>query len=91
MIFFTKVMEPYREQLTAELKKRFQQLHILGAFSVLGPQAAKSPDQDVPVSHLKTLAAKFHLMDEDALLEEWPSFKEHLLTGVLKVRDILHS
>ena len=89
MIFFNKVMEPYLDHLTTEVNGRFKHLHILGAFSVLGPQAAKNPDQDV--SHLKTLAAKFPLIDEETLLEEWPSFKEHLLTGVLKVRDIFHS
>ncbi|KAM3838264.1 zinc finger protein 862-like [Diretmus argenteus] len=82
--FCTQVMEPYLEHLTDQLNERFHQLHILGAFSVLGPQAARNPDQDVPVSHLKTLAAKFLPMDEERLLEEWPSFKEHLLTGVLK-------
>lgn len=84
-------MEPYLQHLIDRLHERFHQLHILGAFSVLGPQAARDPDQDVPVSHLKTLAAKFPPMDEEALLQEWPSFKEHLLTGVLKVRAILHS
>lgn len=85
------MIEPYLEHLTDQQNERFHQLHIIGAFSVLGPQAARNPDQGVPVSHLKTLAAKFLPMVEEALLEEWPSFKEHLLTGVVKVRDILHS
>ncbi|KAG7276367.1 hypothetical protein CRUP_014399 [Coryphaenoides rupestris] len=35
--------------------------------SVLCPQAARNPDQDVPVSHLKTLAAKFPPMDKNQL------------------------
>ncbi|XP_035284516.1 uncharacterized protein LOC118233206 [Anguilla anguilla] len=82
--FCTQVIQPYLEKLTDQQNERFHQLHTMGAFSVLGPQAARNPDQDVPVSHLKTLAAKFPPMVEEALLEEWPSFKEHLLTGVVK-------
>ena len=84
-------MEPYLLQLVEQLNGRFQELHILGAFSVLSPQAARKLDQDVPVSQLKTLAKKFHPMDEQTLLEEWSSFREHLTTGILKVKDFFKS
>ena len=58
---------------------------------VLHLLAARKLDQDVPVSQLKTLAKKFHPMDEQTLLEEWSSFREHLTTGMLKVKDFFKS
>ena len=49
---------------------------------VLHLLAARKLDQDVPVSQLKTLAKKFHPMDEQTLLEEW---------SMLKVKDFFKS
>lgn len=78
-------MDPYLDSLQDHLKGRFQQLSILGAFSVLGPQAARAADDEFNVRNLRTLAGRFPTVEEGALLQEWPSFKQHMLTGALKV------
>ncbi len=51
-----------------------------------GSQAAKEDDAINP-GHLRTLSTKFLQKPENpALLQEWPSCKQHLLTGAFKVK-----
>lgn len=79
-------MEPYLDGLQDSLDRRFQHLDILEAFQVLGPQAA-TEDDAVNTAHLRTLSTKFLQQTENpALLQEWTSYKQHLLVGVFKVK-----
>lgn len=79
-------MEPYLDGLQDSLDRRFQHLDILEAFQVLGPQAA-TEDDAVNTAHLWTLSTKFLQQPENpALLQEWTSYKQHLLVGVFKVK-----
>lgn len=79
-------MEPYLDGLQDSLDHRFQHLDILEAFQVLGPQAA-TEDDAVNTAHLRTLSTKFLQQPENpALLQEWTSYKQHLLVGAFKVK-----
>ncbi|KAK7880350.1 hypothetical protein WMY93_033006 [Mugilogobius chulae] len=88
--FRSQVMEPYLDGLQASLDRRFQHLDVLGAFQVLSPQAATEGDA-VSIGHLQILSNKF-LQDPDnpALLQEWASYKQHLLMGAFKDMDQLN-
>ncbi|KAK0137344.1 Zinc finger protein 862 [Merluccius polli] len=81
--FERQVIQPYITGLETELKRRFQELDILGAFHVLRPQSAALPD-NVSIEQLQTLAKKFCPDQEKVLLPEWFSFKNHILTGSLQ-------
>ncbi|KAJ8356546.1 hypothetical protein SKAU_G00193400 [Synaphobranchus kaupii] len=74
------VASPYISGLIHHLESRFQNLNIIGAFSVLGPQAAALGD-DQNNSHLQTLAKRFLPGKETLILQDWQSFKEHMLGG----------
>lgn len=78
-------MDPYLDGLKSHLEGRFHDLDVLAAFSVLGPQAARSPNNEAAL-HLKTLAEKFPSVDGSTVVEEWTSFKQHVVTGTLQVR-----
>lgn len=83
---FYQVMNPYLDRLKSHLEGRFRDLDVLAAFSVLGPQAARSPSNEAALVHLKTLAKKFPSVDGSTVVEEWTSFKQHVVTGALQVR-----
>ncbi|KAK5866641.1 hypothetical protein PBY51_020816 [Eleginops maclovinus] len=60
---------------------------IIGAFHVLGPKALKEDDA-VVTEDLKKLSKKFlQQQPETTLLQEWSSYKQHLLTGAFKDMD----
>ncbi|CAL8397080.1 unnamed protein product [Gadus morhua 'NCC'] len=75
------VIQPYITGLETELKRRFQELDILGAFHVLRPQSAALPD-NMSIAQLHTLVKKFCPDQEKVLLQEWFSFKNHIITGM---------
>ncbi|KAJ8351946.1 hypothetical protein SKAU_G00234220 [Synaphobranchus kaupii] len=79
-----QVMDPYLDGLKSHLEGRFHDLDVLAAFSVLGPQAARSPNNEAALVHLKTLAEKFPSVDGSTVVEEWTSFKQHVVTGTLQ-------
>ncbi|KAM9354951.1 uncharacterized protein KZ484_013126 [Pholidichthys leucotaenia] len=81
-----KIMDPYISGLVESLVRWFQHLGILAVFSVLGPQALKA-NEDVNVTKLKTLVKQFLQEQEDYVLQEWASFKYHLLIGAFKEMD----
>ncbi|KAK5871515.1 hypothetical protein PBY51_004394 [Eleginops maclovinus] len=83
--FRTQVMEPYLDGLLDSLDRRLQNLGIIRAFHVLGPKALKEDDA-VVTEDLKKLSKKF-LQPETTLLQEWSSYKQHLLTGAFKDMD----
>ncbi|CAL8341754.1 unnamed protein product [Gadus morhua 'NCC'] len=58
MLLKQQVIQPYITGLETELKRRFQELDILGAFHVLRPQSAALPD-NMSIAQLQTLAKKF--------------------------------
>ena len=70
------------------MKRRFQELDVLGAFHVLRPQSAARPD-NMSIAELQTLAKQFCPDQEKVLLQEWFSFKNHLITGSLQVSENL--
>ena len=78
-------MEPYLDGLQDSLDRRFQHLDILEAFQVLGPQAA-TEDDAVNTRHLQTLSTKFLQHPENPVLQEWTSYKQHLLVEAFKVK-----
>ncbi|KAK0151076.1 hypothetical protein N1851_007767 [Merluccius polli] len=86
--FRTQVMGPYLDGRQDSLDRRFQNLDIMGAFHVLGPQAAKEDDA-INIRNLKILSTKFLQQPENPVLQEWQSYKEHLLTGAFLDMDQL--
>ena len=82
-----KVIHPYITGLETNLEKRFHNLDILGAFHVLGPQSAAT-DDTMNISHLQTLSKKFCPEHEREVIQEWLSFKNHVLTGIFKVSEL---
>ncbi|XP_076592637.1 uncharacterized protein LOC143324214 [Chaetodon auriga] len=84
--FVGQVASPYISGLIGHLETRFQNLDVIAAFSVLGPQGAALGDEE-NISNLQTLARKF-LHDEETLVtQEWRSFKEHLHGGAFKDKN----
>ncbi|KAK0134769.1 Zinc finger protein 862 [Merluccius polli] len=79
--FQQQVIQPYITGLETELERRFQEMDILGAFHFLRPQSAALPDYTMEVSQLQILAKRFCPDQEKVLLQEWFSFKNHVLTG----------
>lgn len=73
-----QVASPYISGLIGHLETRFQNLDVIAAFSVLGPQGAALGDEE-NISHLQILARKFLHGEETLVNQEWRSFKEHLL------------
>ena len=63
-------------------------MDILGAFHFLRPQSAALPDYTMEVSQLQILAKRFCPDQEKVLLQEWFSFKNHVLTGPFQVREL---
>ncbi|KAK5871817.1 hypothetical protein PBY51_012563 [Eleginops maclovinus] len=85
--FRTQVMEPHLDGPLDSLDRRFQNLGIIGAFHVLGSKALKEDDA-VVTEDLKKLSKKFlQQQPETTLLQEWSSYKQHLLTGAFKDMD----
>ncbi|XP_054483270.1 uncharacterized protein LOC129116382 [Anoplopoma fimbria] len=82
--FKNQVMEPYLDALVESLERRFGSLDLLGAFHVLGPQAAKE-DEAVCVRNLKLLSNKF--LTGDQVIQEWTSFRQHILIGAFQGMD----
>ncbi|CAL8343400.1 unnamed protein product [Merluccius merluccius] len=78
-------MGPYLDGFQDSLGRRFQNLDMMGAFHVLGPQVAKEDDA-VNIGNLKILSTKFLQQPENPVLQEWQSYKEHLLTGAFQVK-----
>ena len=78
-------MDPYLNGLIRGLEERFPNLEVFGSFSALGPQAATSPDHEAAHGHLRTLAEHFPSVDASIAVEEWMSFREHVVSGALKV------
>ncbi|KAK7141431.1 hypothetical protein R3I93_010952 [Phoxinus phoxinus] len=86
--FQREVIHPYITGLETHLDRRFHDLDILGAFSVLGPLGRATPEDDIiKISQLQTLARKFCPEQENEVLQEWFSFKNHVLTGAFKNKD----
>lgn len=83
-------MGPYLDGLQDSLDRRFQTLGIMGAFQVLEPQAAKEADA-INMGNLTTMSTKFQQEPENPVLQEWPSYKQHLLTGAFKVKCESHN
>ncbi|RXN37536.1 zinc finger protein 862-like [Labeo rohita] len=83
----SKVIHPYITGLETNLEKRFHNLDILGAFHVLGPQSAALTDDTMNISHLQTLSRKFCPQNEKEVIQEWLSFKNHVLTGIFKNKN----
>ncbi|XP_073672240.1 zinc finger protein 862-like [Paramisgurnus dabryanus] len=81
--FLRDVLQPYITSLISNLESRFVNLHILGAFSVLGPQAP-TLDDTVNIAHLQTLTRKFLPGQDATVVQEWMSFKGHVLLGAFK-------
>ncbi|KAJ8010325.1 hypothetical protein DPEC_G00073890 [Dallia pectoralis] len=63
--------------METHLDKRLHNLNMLRAFSVLGSQAA------APQDAINMSLTRKH---ENQLLQEWSSFKNHVLTGAFKVQ-----
>ncbi|KAK0135006.1 Zinc finger protein 862 [Merluccius polli] len=82
--FRSEVMDPYLNGLIRGLEERFPNLEVFGSFSALGPQAATSPDHEAAHGHLRTLAEHFPSVDASIAVEEWMSFREHVVSGALK-------
>ncbi|XP_077100007.1 uncharacterized protein LOC143750717 [Siphateles boraxobius] len=81
--FQREVIHPYITGLETHLERRF---HDLGAFSVLGPLGRATPEDDIiKISQMQTLARKICPQHENEVLQEWFSFKNHVLTGSSKV------
>lgn len=77
-------MDPYLVGLQDSLGWRFQHLEILGAFSMLGPQAAFYSER-INTFNLTLLSRQLLQVLEAAVLQEWPSYKQHVLVGSFKV------
>ncbi|XP_041924813.1 uncharacterized protein LOC121688957 isoform X2 [Alosa sapidissima] len=89
--FQREVIHPYITSLETNLEKRFHNLDILGAFHVLGPQSAALTDNTMNISHLQTLSRKCCPQHEKEVIQEWLSFKNHVLTGIFKNQEELLS
>ncbi|XP_041924814.1 uncharacterized protein LOC121688957 isoform X3 [Alosa sapidissima] len=85
--FQREVIHPYITSLETNLEKRFHNLDILGAFHVLGPQSAALTDNTMNISHLQTLSRKCCPQHEKEVIQEWLSFKNHVLTGIFKNKN----
>ncbi|KAM9513970.1 uncharacterized protein ACWYII_047135 isoform 1-T1 [Salvelinus alpinus] len=81
-------MDPYLLCLQDSLDQSFQHLEILGAFSVLGPQAVFSSER-INTFNLTLFSRQFLQEPEAAVLQEWPSYKQHVLVGAFKGFDQL--
>ncbi|KAG5277878.1 hypothetical protein AALO_G00092380 [Alosa alosa] len=81
-------MEPYIDGLQVNLDRRFQNLNIMGAFHMLGPQAVKE-DDSINLENIKTLSTKLLQQPDSHALQEWSSFRQHMLTGSFKDMDQL--
>ncbi|KAF7200776.1 zinc finger protein 862-like, partial [Nothobranchius furzeri] len=88
--FRSEVMEPYIEDaLLDSLDRRFPNIDVMSAFHVLGPQTLTADDA-VATANVLTLTRKFlPQQPESTLLQEWPSFKKHMVTGAFKDLDQL--
>ncbi|XP_062332851.1 zinc finger protein 862-like [Osmerus eperlanus] len=84
----TQVMAPYLDGLQDSLDRRFQNLNIMEAFHVLGPKAVNK-DDSINLENIKTLSTKFLQQPDTHALQEWSSFKQHVLTGAFKDMDQL--
>ncbi|KAL7390376.1 hypothetical protein ABVT39_020024 [Epinephelus coioides] len=82
-----KVIHPYLSGLEKNLHLRFHDLDILGAFSVFGPKSAALQDDSANIANLKILARKSCPEQENEVLQEWTSFKNHVLTGAFKDKN----
>ncbi|KAJ4948751.1 hypothetical protein JOQ06_020274 [Pogonophryne albipinna] len=76
------VLKPYLSGLESNLKNRFPDVELLGAFVVLSPRAAMA-DEDTNIENLDILARKLIPGREEDLKTELYSFKPHL-TGAFK-------
>ncbi|XP_046907044.1 zinc finger protein 862-like isoform X3 [Hypomesus transpacificus] len=85
--FQREIIHPYITGLVKNLEKRFHNLDILGAFHVLGPQSATLKDDTVNIAHLQTLSRKCCPQHEKEVVQEWLSFKNHVLTGIFKNKN----
>jgi len=68
------------------MERRFQDIEVLGAFSVLGPKAVALNDEVTNISMLQTLTKKFIPGQEDTVIQEWTSYKQHVHVGTFKVK-----
>lgn len=80
------MLKPYLSGLESNLKNRFPDVELLGAFVVLSPRAAMA-DEDTNIENLDILARKLIPGREEDLKTEWYSFKPHL-TGAFKVSKL---
>ncbi|KAJ8395344.1 hypothetical protein AAFF_G00033290 [Aldrovandia affinis] len=74
--------------LQDSLDQRFQHLGILGAFSVLKPEAVNG-DYEGNIGNLEVLGKHFLQEPEATVLQEWNSHKQHVLVGSFKGMDQL--
>ncbi|XP_071060695.1 uncharacterized protein [Pseudochaenichthys georgianus] len=81
--FVRDVLKPYICSLESNIERRFQHIELLGAFSVLGPKAVTSNDV-TNISMLQTLTNKFILGQDATVIQEWTSYKQHVLVGAFK-------
>ncbi|XP_056446991.1 uncharacterized protein LOC130383024 isoform X2 [Gadus chalcogrammus] len=81
--FVADVASPYISGLIHHLECRFENLNLLGAFSVLGPQATSQSDEQNN-AHLKILANKFLPENEINVIQEYQSLREHIHRGQFK-------
>lgn len=79
-----QVLKPYICSLESNIESRFQHIEVLGAFSVLGPKAVTS-NEVTNISMLQTLTKKFIPGQEATVIQEWTSYKQHVLVGSFKV------
>lgn len=79
-------MEPYLDGLLNSLDRRFENLDILGAFHIFG---AAPSDLETCTSNLQILSRKLlpH-QPENVILQEWESFKQHLVVGAFQVEEM---
>ncbi|XP_034075010.1 E3 SUMO-protein ligase KIAA1586-like [Gymnodraco acuticeps] len=82
--FVRDVLKPYICSLESNIERRFQHIELLGAFSVLGPKAVTSNDV-TNISMLQTLTNKFIPGQDATVIQEWTSYKQHVLVGAFKV------
>ncbi|XP_061750016.1 uncharacterized protein LOC133549001 isoform X13 [Nerophis ophidion] len=85
--FQQEVIHPYLSGLEKNLHLRFHDLDILGAFSVFGPKSAALQDDSANIDNLRILARKFCPEQQNEVLQEWTSFKNHVLTGAFKDKN----
>ncbi|XP_076834821.1 zinc finger protein 862-like [Brachyhypopomus gauderio] len=84
--FQRQVMDPYLDGLLNNLDRRFENLDILGAFHIFG---AAPSDLENCTSNLQILSQKFlPQQPEHVVLQEWESFKHHLVVGAFQVEEM---